>query len=349
MTTGDHSLESLSRFLEEAHRRYGLSSGDQPDLPIERQAQEVEPPEDGWQGSAEYLESRREMDAAWHSAMQAFRDGQIVSALVTGWNRGGLLVRWGKLQGFVPSSQLKEVPLFEDEDSRDEKLANWVGEELDLRIIELDRTRDRLVFSERATMWGPRDGERLLAEIRPGEARRGHVSNLRRFGAFVDLGGIDGLIHISELSWGRVTHPSGLLSVGQEVEVYVLGVDKENCRIALSLKRLHPNPWLTVEERYHVGQVTRATITNIVDFGAFAQIEDGVEGLIHISELSHAKVTHPSDLVIVGDRVLVRILRIDSANHRLGLSMRQTPGRLPIDDSEPPAEAKRGARPGFLY
>ena len=349
MTASDYSLESLSRFLEEACRRYGLSRADQPALLRESQRQDVEMAEDGWEGPQEYLESRRETDAAWNDAMQTFRDGQIATAIVTGWNRGGLLVRWGRLQGFVPSSQLKEVPLFDDEDSHDEKLANWVGEELELRIIELDRTRDRLVFSERATMWGPGDGERLLAEIRPGESRRGHVSNLRRFGAFVDLGGVDGLVHISELSWGRVTHPSGVLSVGQEVEVYVLSVDQETRRIALSLKRLRPNPWLTVEERYHPGQVTRATITNVVEFGAFAQIEDGVEGLIHISELSHAKVTRPSEVAMEGDRVLVRILRIDSANHRLGLSMRQTSGHLPADDSDFPAAADLGARSGFLY
>ena len=242
---------------------------------------------------------------------------------MAGWNRGGLLVRWDRLQGFVPTSQLSDIPVFEDDELRDEKLASWVGEVLRLRVIELDRSRNRLVLSERATAWGPKDGERLMSVITPGETRVGYVSNICDFGAFVDLGGIDGLIHISELSWGRVTHPGELLSIGQRVEVSVLAVDKENGRVALSTKRLRPNPWATVDERYGVGQTTEAIVTNVVDFGAFAQLEEGLEGLIHISEMSEAQVEHPSDVVSSGDHVLVRILRIDSANHRLGLSMTQ--------------------------
>jgi len=242
---------------------------------------------------------------------------------VTGWNRGGLLIRWHELQGFVPISQLRQVPLFPTEELRDETLARWVGEELALRVIELDRSRNRLVFSERATLWGPRDGERVLEGIEPGQVIEGSVSNLCDFGAFVDLGGIDGLVHISELSWGRVNHPRQILRIGQEIRAYVLGVDREHKRIALSLKRLKPNPWIEIENKYYVGQVTRATVTNVVDFGVFAQIDEGIEGLIHISELAEEAVPHPGDVLSVGDTVEVRILRIDSENHRLGLSMRQ--------------------------
>ena len=159
------------------------------------------------------------------------------------------------------------------------------------------------------------------------------MSNLCDFGAFVDLGGVDGLVHISELSWGRVNHPREVLRIGEEVKVYVLEVDRQSRRVALSLKRLSPNPWLTVESKYYVGQVTRATITNVVDFGAFAQLEEGVEGLVHVSEMSGDLLTHPSALVSEGDRVLVRILRIDSGHHRLGLSMRRA--LAPHDGVEP--------------
>ena len=340
--TRRHTLESLADFLKEALRRYEMAEDS-----LRKTAKVSEEPKPDWKTSdepsvcppvclsaeqagqtgrpggraeddPEAVDGSPRLDAAWEEATRVFRNGETVSGIVTGWNRGGLLVRWGALQGFIPISQLGAIPQFEDGDSRDEKLARWVGEELDLRIIELDRNRNRLVFSERATAWGPKDGEQVFEEIVPGETRRGRVSNLCDFGAFVDLGGVDGLVHISELSWGRVTHPRDLLSIGQEVQVCVLGIDGDNHRIALSLKRLQPNPWATVEERFYVGQITRATITNVVDFGAFAQIEEGLEGLVHRSEL-HTKVAHPSEVLNVGDQVLVRILGIDSAKHRLGL------------------------------
>ncbi|HUV94238.1 MAG TPA: S1 RNA-binding domain-containing protein [Anaerolineae bacterium] len=320
-----HSLESLSGFLEEAARRCEDIAGARSQAPSQsgERTEEQQAAHEASENLEERAGSSLDVDTAWQDAEQAYRDGQIVEGIVTGWNRGGLLVRWNDLQGFVPASQLKEVPIFEDEESRDEQLARWVGEELRLKVIELDRRRNRLVFSERATMWGPQDGDRLMAEITPGETWRGYVSNLCNFGAFVDLGGIDGLIHLSELSWGRVSHPREVLAIGQEIEVYVMSVDRSNRRIALSLKRLRPDPWTVVDETYHLGQLVSATITNVVDFGAFAQIEEGLEGLVHISELSEARVTHPSQVVKPGERVRVRILRIDSGHHRLGLSLRQ--------------------------
>ncbi len=331
MSKSGHSLESLADFLAEAWPRYAGEEKDAQEMPGDQRREEQEL----GTSPAESLDARTwpasEPDSAWDDAEQVFRDGQIVSGIVTGWNRGGLLVRWDRLQGFVPASQLKEIPLFEDEDSRDEELARWVGEELRLKIIELDRSRDRLVFSERATLWGPKDSGRLLSEIVPGETRRGYVSNLCNFGAFVDLGGIDGLIHVSELSWGRVNHPREVLALGQEIEVHVISVDKANRRIALSLKRLHPDPWTTVDREYQVGQVIEATITNVVDFGAFARIDDGLEGLIHISEFPESEVIYPGELLRPGDRVRVRILRIDSAHHRLGLSMREVNEQPPYD------------------
>lgn len=359
METKQYGLDSLSGFLEEAYRRYNsprraaVPQGPEGEGP--RPAPNAQPtgpahPTDAPQGPRFVTP---EIDGFWDKAAATFQGGETVTALVTGWNRGGVLVRWGELQGFVPVSQLREIPLFADDESRDETLAQWVGEELCLRIIELDKGRNRLVFSERATIWGPRDGDQILTEIRAGETRRGYVSNVCDFGVFVDLGGIDGLIHISELSWGRVTHPRELLELGQEVEAFVLNVDQENRRVGLSLKRLQPNPWTIVEQKYSPGQVIPASITNIVDFGSFAQIEEGLEGLIHISELSDSKVGHPSEVVSVGDRVLVRVLRIDSATHRLGLSMRQiaSPDSEPenASEDEPSQKAEWGAGPAFLY
>lgn len=331
-------MEALSRYLEKACRRYGLEERVDQTLPARG-----EPGESGG-----HLPSAQ-LDAAWQRAARIFQDGEVVQGIVTGWNRGGLLVRWDEMQGFVPASQLKDAPVFVGEDdSRDEKLAHWVGEELSLKVIELDRGRNRLVFSERATIWGPKDGERLLSQIAPGEVRRGFVSNLCDFGVFVDLGGVDGLVHISELSWGRVNHPRELVAIGQEIKVFVLNVDQESRRIALSLKRLHPDPWTVVDQKYHLGQIIPATITNVVDFGAFARIEDGLEGLVHISELAEAPLSHPSEVVHPGDQVQVRVLRIDSANHRLGLSMRQAVPQL-AEDSElegAALEAESSVSPG---
>jgi len=287
---------------------------------------------------------------AWDKAKEAFEQGRVLHAVVTGWNRGGLLVRWQELQGFVPASQLKEVPLVDDPEEREQKLSRWTGEELKLKVIELDRERNRLVFSERATLWGPKDGDHVLQELGAGDVRRGQVSNICDFGVFVDLGGVDGLIHLSELSWGRVAHPRDVLSIGDLVDVYVISVDKVQRRIALSLKRLKPDPWSVVEERYKVGEVVEATISNVVAFGAFAQLEEGLEGLIHISELCDAKVAHPSDVVKPGDKVSVRILRIDSSNHRLGLSMRLTAEQEPSAPSdEPGIEANWSTGATLLY
>ena len=338
MATFGSNMESLSRFLEKACRRYSL----------EEQMTQA-PAADGERDESGRRSLSSEIDAVWQRAAKIFQEGQVVKGIVTGWNRGGLLVRWDELQGFVPASQIKDAPVFDDDDARDEKLAHWVGEELPLKVIELDRSRNRLVFSERATIWGPKDGERLLSQIAPGEVRRGYVSNLCDFGVFVDLGGVDGLVHISELSWGRVNHPRELVAIGQEIEVFVLSVDRNSRRIALSLKRLRPDPWTVVDQKYHPGQVISATITNVVDFGAFARIEDGLEGLVHVSELAETQVGHPSEIVRAGDQVQARILRIDSANHRLGLSLRQV-AQQPAMDSEledATLEAESQAGPGL--
>ncbi len=323
-----YSLDSLASFLEHARRRYSLSMPDRfsHDEAAHQFITEATT-------AAEYGKK----DGLWE-VLQGLQDrGETVSGIVTGWNRGGLLVRWQDLQGFVPASQLREVPIFEDDASRDELLSRWVGEELELKVIELDPRRNRLVFSERAALWGPKQGERLLAELQVGDVRQGVVSNVCDFGAFVDLGGIDGLIHISELSWGRVTHPGNLLHIGDEITVYVLSIDRASHHVGLSLKRLQPNPWSMAEARYAVGDVVEARVTNVVDFGAFVQLEEGLEGLVHISEMSEERVQHPRQLVQVGDAVRVRILRIESEQHRLSLSIKQAMEGSLLDevDDEP--------------
>jgi len=260
-------------------------------------------------------------------------NGDILELEVTGYNRGGLLVTLGGLRGFVPASQLLKPPRQADEEGRMAELASRVGEVLSLKIIELDRDRNRLILSERAANTEETQAEKLLAEICEGDIRRGRVTNLCSFGAFVDLGGIEGLIHISELSWGRVAHPSDVLKSGEEVEVYVLNVDRERRRIGLSLRRLKPDPWSTVEERYHVGQIVQGVITNVVSFGAFARLEEGLEGLIHISELAEGNFLHPRNVVKEGDVVTARIIHIDGKKHRLGLSLRQVNNNVQEDKS----------------
>lgn len=260
---------------------------------------------------------------AWADLCAAFEAKRTLCAKVTGYNKGGLLVSMeDKLQGFVPASQLVHFPRHLDTSAREAYLAQQKGTELTLQIIELEQERNRLVLSERVCVLENEQGEQLLSTLKSGDVLEGLVSNLCDFGAFVDLGGIDGLIHVSEISWQRINHPQDVLKIGQRVRVYVLSVDTIQKRIALSLKRLTADPWETIEDRYDVGQVVQGTITNIVDFGAFARIEEGLEGLIHISEMGADDIPHPSHVISEGQPVDVRILRIDGANHRLGLSLR---------------------------
>ncbi len=265
----------------------------------------------------------------WLRAEELYESGEIFEAEVAGYNKGGLLVPFGSIRGFVPASQIVDLAGRAEGSSKIERLAGMVGETLRLKVIEVDRYRRRLILSERAAQrqWRRLQREKLLQELKEGDIRHGVVSNLCDFGAFVDLGGADGLIHISELSWDRVKHPRELLKVGDEIDVYVLRVDRERKRIGLSLKRLQPDPWTLVEEKYKVGQLVEGTITNVVDFGAFARIEGGIEGLIHISELAEGSIFRPQDVVKEGDTLTLRIIGIDAANRRMALSLRQVPIR----------------------
>lgn len=258
----------------------------------------------------------------WEVAKHTHENDKTIELAVRGYNQGGLLVAWNTLRGFVPASQLVDFPVDVDEYLRRNLLARYVGKDLSLRIIELEPALDRLILSERAASAQPGQRQEVLHSLAAGTRCHGVVTNLCDFGAFVDLGGVEGLVHISELSWGRVGHPRDVLSSGQQVEVFIMSVDADEGRIALSLKRLQPDPWASVEERYEVGQVVEGTITNVVDFGAFACIEEGLEGLIHISELAEGQFLHPRNVVSEGHRVQARILNIDGARRRLGLSLR---------------------------
>jgi small subunit ribosomal protein S1 len=225
---------------------------------------------------------------SWNLFCQHRDAGTTVELTVESYNRGGLLVRWEQVVGFVPASQLCDGLRYGDEQTRLKDLATRVGSALTLKVIEVDPVKNRLILSERAARHVAEPNLDVLDELNPGDICHGQVTNLCTFGAFIDLGGVEGLIHISELSWGRVSHPADILQSGEQVEVYVLNVDRGQGRVGLSLKRLLPDPWNSVAERYHVGQVVEGEITNIVNFGAFVRLEEGLEGLNHTSELDGA-------------------------------------------------------------
>ncbi len=262
---------------------------------------------------------------SWEHAAELAESGKVWEGEVTGYNKGGLLMPVEEIRGFIPASQVPGFPQGLNHEERLKRLSSMVGDKLIVKIIEINRRNRRLILSATAArrQWRKRQRERLLEELREGEVRKGTVSSLASFGAFVDLGGADGLIHISELSWRRVRHPRDVLSVGDEIEVYVLRLDHERNRIGLSLKRLQPEPWSQVDEKYELGQLVEGVVTNVVDFGAFAEIEPGVEGLIHVSELADGPVSHPREVVRKGDLLLLRIIRIDVRRKRLGLSLKR--------------------------
>lgn len=258
----------------------------------------------------------------WERVKEIYEQDLTITMRVIDYNRGGLLVEGSGLQGFVPISHLVNISQELGEDDREQLLVGYIASCLQLKVIECDPARSRVVFSERAALSAPGRRMQLLNSLSPGDLVCGTVTNITDFGVFVDLGGIEGLVHVSELSWGRVRHPSDVLTIGERVEVYVISVDRERLRVALSLKRLHPNPWETVEERYHAGQIVNAVITSITPFGAFARLEEGLDGLIHISEMCLPQGTlKPSEIVSEGQVVRVRILHVDAERQRLGLSM----------------------------
>jgi small subunit ribosomal protein S1 len=293
------------------------------------------------EGHAVVSIKRARLERQWRIAQEQFERGELLEAEVIDYNKGGLIVNLEGIRGFVPISQIQNLRREDTADNAETqtKLQAMVGRRLQLKIIEINRNRNRLILSERLAVqeFRARRREELLNELQVGEVRKGIVSNLSNFGAFVDLGGADGLVHISQLAWSRVNHPSEVLKVGQEVEVQVLSVDKEKKKIALSIKRAEVDPWTTVEQRYHVGQLVTGTITKIAPFGAFARIEDGVEGLIHLSEMP-AGTQDPKAALKEGQDITVRILRIESERRRLGLSVKQAQ-EAPAETEEPAERA----------
>jgi len=261
----------------------------------------------------------------WVKAEQLMASGDLYEGQVAGYNRGGLIVRFGKIRGFVPTSQIVGLPRRLREEQRHQRLEAMVGEPIGLKVIEVDRQRRRLIFSQRRALraWQELQRKRVMSQLTQGETRRGTVTSITNFGAFVDLGGADGLIHVSELSWGRVDNPRQVIKVGDELEVYVLDVDQQRKRIALSLKKLQPDPWTIVDEHYHQGQLVEGHVTRVLDFGAFVELGLGVEGLLHASEMIGTPELPPNEIVHPGEKLLVKIIRIDSKRRRLALSARQ--------------------------
>jgi small subunit ribosomal protein S1 len=271
--------------------------------------------------------ARAQQEQDWHQAEELLQSQDVFEGLVTGYNRGGVIVRVGRVRGFVPASQLSARWQGQQDGEADpeQRWARMVGQTMQLKVVELDRQRNRLILSERIALRDLRKDQkdRLLSSLQRGDILKGVVTSIANFGAFVDLGGADGLIHLSELAWHRVEHPSEVVRVGQQVEVYVMNVDEEKKRIGLSLRRLTPEPWSVVGQSYVVGQVVTAKITRLTNFGAFAKIDDAIEGLIHISEMADYRISHPKEIVHEGDEVQVRVIRIDPQRRRVGLSLRQ--------------------------
>lgn len=265
--------------------------------------------EKGWQEAEDLLTSK----ASFHSK-------------IIGFNKGGLIVPLGTLRGFVPASQIalsRRATI--SGDTPEQKWSKMVGVEVDVCVIEVDRERRRLILSERAASTETRETlkERVIDELKEGEVRSGHVTSLADFGAFVNINGADGLVHLSEITWDRIQHPSEVLSVGQEIKVKVISIDRDKKRIGLSIRQLQEDPWSDQAATFSVGQLVQGKITRLTKFGAFAQLDGEIEGLIHISELSEKRIEHPKEVLHEGETVTLRVIKIDPANHRIGLSLRR--------------------------
>jgi small subunit ribosomal protein S1 len=258
----------------------------------------------------------------WDHVQALYEDDEVIKLEVYGFNRGGLLVRGDGVQGFVPVSHLVEMPCAIEIEERRKALNTYVGKTLLLKVIECEPTQERIVLSERAALAGEGRRRELFNSLKSGEVVYGTVTNVTDFGVFVDLGGLEGLIHVSELSWGRVQHPTDILRIGDPVRALVLMVSEENGRVALSLKRLCPNPWDVLMQNYQPGDIVEASITAIRRFGAFARLGEGVEGLIHISTIQLPSDAFSLEQYLeIGRRVQVKILHIDAERRRLGLGL----------------------------
>jgi len=271
-----------------------------------------------------YVRAREEV--SWTDAESLMNSKESCHSSIVGYNKGGLIVPVGGLRGFVPASQIslsRRAGL--QGETPEQRWSKMIGQPIDVIVIEVDRERRRLILSERAASTETRESlkERVIEELKEGEIRTGRVTSLADFGAFVNISGADGLVHLSEISWERINHPSEVLKVGQEVKVKVIAIDRDKKRIGLSIRQLLEDPWSHQVAKYQVGQLVEANITRLTKFGAFARLEDDLEGLIHISEISEKRIEHPKEVLHEGDTVTLRIIKIDPENHRVGLSLRR--------------------------
>ncbi|CAN5258447.1 hypothetical protein BH24CHL10_BH24CHL10_06090 [soil metagenome] len=295
---------------------------------------------------------RAGLERKWRAMQERFDAGEIVEARVIDHNKGGLIVDLG-VRGFVPISQIVDFPRRpRDEQPRDaaqeiaEKLQPFVGRTLRLKILEVNRKANRLILSEKVALYEERREKRdeLFSSLQVGQKVTGTVRSIAPFGVFVDLGGIDGLVHKSELSWNKVNNPETAHQIGEEVEAEVIDINHERGRISLSIRRLQPDPWQESVAKYKIGDVIEGTVTKLVNFGAFVRVEEGLEGLIHISELSSQRVAHPGDVVQEGQAIKLRIISLDSERHRLGLSLKQAEDRAAPAPREERPRRERGPR-----
>ena len=272
----------------------------------------------------------------WEKARELLTSQDAVDVKVSGYNKGGALVRWNRLEGFIPSSHLVSANMALE---RREAMSQLIGSTLGVKVVEVDQDRRRLIFSEREAQreWRAKQKQKLLAELSIGDVVGGSVTGLRDFGAFVNIGGADGLIHVSELAWHRVDHPRDILKIGEQIEVYVLNLDRETNRIALSRKRLLPDPWDDAQYRYHEGQLVAGQVTNVVDFGAFVALDDGLEGLLHLSEMGDGALKEPYSYVQKGDHLSLRISHLEPEKRRVGFTQRWG---TEMDDASADAEAQ---------
>ncbi|WKZ35875.1 MAG: S1 RNA-binding domain-containing protein [Anaerolineales bacterium] len=269
---------------------------------------------------------RAQEQMSWENVEKMIADETVIDTKIIGFNKGGLIVAVGNLRGFVPSSQISATRRTQSSgDTPEQRWQKMVGQPISVRIIEVDRERRRLILSERAASSESRASmkDRVIGELEEGQTYTGRVTSLADFGAFVNVNGADGLVHLSELSWDRLAHPREILEVGQDVQVKVINIDREKKRIGLSIRALQDDPWKDRVEKFSVGQLVEGVITRLTKFGAFARLEGDIEGLIHISELSENRVEHPKEVLKEGDVKTLRVIRIDTDQHRIGLSLRK--------------------------
>jgi small subunit ribosomal protein S1 len=271
-----------------------------------------------------YARAREERD--WEEAEALLESNDVYDSKIIGFNKGGLLVPIGRLRGFVPASQISMVRRATmSGDTPDQRWGKMVGDSIRVKIIEVDRERRRLILSERSALQETRESlkDRLLDELNPGDIRKGRVTSVADFGAFVNIDGADGLVHLSEISWDRIQHPNEVLKVGQEVDVKVISVDRDRKRIGLSIRQLLDDPWVRRVGHIKEGQLIEGKITHLTKFGAFASLGEDLEGLIHVSELSEQRIGHPKEVVKEGDTLTLRVIKIDAERRRIGLSLRK--------------------------